>query len=324
MVLISNSGQNVCRLPGEGLLGKPHAARGKTAQFIFRMQDLRWHLGNIPLPINSLRELSHDFKPKSSTSVLHCHQRFPTFTYFTMDANNILLKWPLPPHNMYPRNFNRSQWHLVNLCKDFFWRQLPGLLRQLNAQPGALCSRLFPSQGNMWKEQKMKVNPIFERHSHKPLLPFLACWYSSTENFESPLWNSLSKSNPVISSPHCTLQQSESQQQHPFHISVWNEDACNSRCTKGCFMKPNPNTTQPPIVHLFSRLKKQLGFEKWFGENMPEVNDYSISIKYHDTSSLCLVIAHGFPQSPCLVSSGYNGQFAEFAVNWSHVTTQYG
>lgn len=136
------------------------------------------------------------------------------------------------------------------------------------------------------------------------------------------LWVS---SNPVISSPHCTLQQSESQQQHPFHISVWNEDACNSRCTKGCFMKPNPNTTQPPIVHLFSRLNKQLGFEKWFGENMPEVNDlYSISIMYHDTSSLCLVIAHGFPQSPCLVSSGYNGQFAEFAVNWSHVTTQYG
>lgn len=171
MVLISNSGQNFCRLPGEGLLGKPHAARGKMEQFIFRMQDLRWHLGNISLPINSLRELSHDFKPKSSTSVLHCHQRFPTFTYFTMDGNSILLKWPLPPHNMYPSNFNRSQWHLVNLCKDFFWRQLPGLLRQLNAQPGALCSRLFPSgehvegtenesQPNIWTSQSQAIVAI--------------------------------------------------------------------------------------------------------------------------------------------------------------------
>ena len=125
------------------------------------------------------------------------------------------------------------------------------------------------------------------------------------------LWVS---SNPVISSPHCTLQQSESRQQHPFHISVWNEDACNSRCTKGCFVKPNPNTTKPPIVHLFSRLNKQLGFEKWFGENMPEVNDpfhkyqvsrYIIIMSSHCTwvSTISLSCLQWLQRSVCRVCS---------------------
>ena len=125
----------------------------------------------------------HDFKPKSSTSVLHCHQRFPTFTYFTMDGNNILLKWPLPPHNMYPRKISPDPSGIWSISaktssgvsfRGFSDSWMPSL---------GLCAPVCFPQGNMWKEQKIKVNPIFEHHSHKPLLLFLACWYSSTENF---------------------------------------------------------------------------------------------------------------------------------------------